>query len=1584
MRRHFIILGTRMKCNRRLRSRLSAPEKLEVRTLLAANPIITEFSASNRNILTDGFGESPDWIEISNAGDESIDLNGFHLTDDADDLTKWSFSQSTILNAGEQLVVYASGRGETADDPTGLHTNFRLSANGEYLALVSANNQVVSQFGTSENDYPKQLPDISYGLGQTFRSEGFVGPQSPVQILVPESNELGTSWTAAEFSAADWMAGSNGIGFDTADDMGRLIPGGVAVLQLDINDSDSGESADENSEEGWSSFDLSNNGAEYDGIKVTVSPVGEIALNDRDRTAPADDDPIFTYDQIFDDFIFANSRTDGTGLEVLLEGLTPNREYEITLWSYDVGSVNERVSNWNEVSGEIPHPIESSYSFDGTDEPTSNFDNTMTALLTATPEGTLRLQGVRNGGTSFGVFLNAIQIVVPTASEFIQTDLQDEMFEKQSSALIRYPFTNDGTTYERLALSMQYDAGFVAYLNGQEIARRNVAVDPAEAPLFDSVANSERSFNDSIQPEVIDVSAFADAMVAGENVLAIHGVNGSVNDDDFLIRAELVGEDVDNESSVYFGTPTPGTANSGEAFIGITGDTTFSVDRGFYTDPISVDITSSTPGASIAYTTDGSMPSATNGTVVSAPDNSTGPTAQVPITTTTYLRAISFSEGFLPSNVDTQSYIFLEDVIRQDPLADPDGIDYPTRWQANVTADFEMDPEIVAQWDDNNPENQDFGIREALTSIPTMSIVMDHDDLWDSRQGLYPDATRRGERFRRPASVEYFDPNTGDQFQVNAGIQMHGGASRDNVRLKKHSFRLLFRQDFGDTELNYPLFADTENEQFNTLVLRAFFTDSFPTRSITDRYNPIESQYIRDVWMKDSQLAMGVPSMHNTYVHLYINGLYWGLYNPAERPDDAFLSTYLGGEREDWDIVKDFNELFAGSKTAWNEMFGLARELNSSETPEAIYQQLQGNNPDGTPNDELPNYLDVDNLIDFMILHLYAGVEDWPHHNWYAARNRVDPGKGYQFFVWDQEIGVDHRYRDRTTVRDPNTPAELYSRLYRASAEFRLRFADRMQKHFSEGGALTVEANQARWMARANEIEKAIIAESARWGDAREGERIRLDTGGPIETIPVMTVDHWRTERDRVINTIFAEEERLLFERLPEIGLLSDVNAPVFNQLGGAINSDFNISITAPQDPVLDTTAILPEFSPVTAFVPFDGSLDPADENSAPEWVDPSFDDSAWISGNGGVGFELRSGYEEVLGIDLFDESIPQAQRIDPDGDGDADSVSFYSRYAFDLAADFDPNEFQRLLLRAKFDDGFAAFLNGVYIAGANHATPVAFDARATASVEADVDEFNEFDITSFLSLLQPGEKNVLAVQGFNRSPGNNDLLVSPELVVGKFRDVPNGPVYYTVDGTDPRLVGGEINAESASLFSDSFSLNTSATIKARSLIDGVWSAISEASFTVGNGAPSPFDFNGDQSVNIVDLNQLCIGVRENSPEFDVNADGMVDLSDVGFMLSNVLETVIGDTNLDGTFNSSDLVNVFQAGQYEDGTNGNSNWSDGDWNCDGDFTSGDLVIAFQAGSYSANANRLSLNDIALARFLDDDADDDISLVRKRQ
>ena len=98
--------------------------------------------------------------------------------------------------------------------------------------------------------------------------------------------------------------------------------------------------------------------------------------------------------------------------------------------------------------------------------------------------------------------------------------------------------------------------------------------------------------------------------------------------------------------------------------------------------------------------------------------------------------------------------------------------------------------------------------------------------------------------------------------------------------------------------------------------------------------------------------------------------------------------------------------------------------------------------------------------------------------------------------------------------------------------------------------------------------------------------------------------------------------------------------------------------------------------------------------------------------------------------------------------------------------------------------------------------------------------------------------------------------------------------------------------------------------------------------------------------MNAHDIDQLCSAIASNQLEFDLDGNQQVDLDDVLFMAQQFAETEIGDVNSDGRFDSSDLVHVFQAGQYEDGELKNSNWQSGDWNCDSEFDSSDLVFAF--------------------------------------
>ena len=149
-------------------------------------------------------------------------------------------------------------------------------------------------------------------------------------------------------------------------------------------------------------------------------------------------------------------------------------------------------------------------------------------------------------------------------------------------------------------------------------------------------------------------------------------------------------------------------------------------------------------------------------------------------------------------------------------------------------------------------------------------------------------------------------------------------------------------------------------------------------------------------------------------------------------------------------------------------------------------------------------------------------------------------------------------------------------------------------------------------------------------------------------------------------------------------------------------------------------------------------------------------------------------------------------------------------------------------------------------------------------------------------------------------------------------------------------------------------------------------------------------DANADNTVDLTDIGMFCSALNHfPSPVFDFNEDARVDGFDLNHLVHDALRTTYGDANLDGVFDSSDLIKVFVAGEYEDEIPGNSTWDEGDWNCDGNFNTLDLVYAFQDGGYVSTAERMietavqnrratsvELADLAFASLVERDLDED--------
>jgi len=536
---------------------------------------------------------------------------------------------------------------------------------------------------------------------------------------------------------------------------------------------------------------------------------------------------------------------------------------------------------------------------------------------------------------------------------------------------------------------------------------------------------------------------------------------------------------------------------------------TVSAARGFHEVSFLLSLSSPVEGATIRYTLDGSEP-----TVVRGPEYGTPLT----ITNTTILRAAGFKEGERVTAITTYSYIFADQVLRQTdaPPGFPAG---PRAWNGQPSA-YQMDPRVV---DDPLYRDQMIG---ALKSLPVVSLVCHRNDLFGARTGLYLHSLERGEAWERACSAEMILPDGGTAFQVDCGLRMQGNYNRIPGKSPKHSFRLLFKEKYGPSKLHYQVFPDSPVKKFDTLVLRADYNNSWVHWDGSTRPR---AQRTRDAWMKDSHRAMGWIAGHNRYVHLFLNGLYWGLYDFAERPDASFAAAYFGGDRDDYDVINEF-EAKDGTLDAFRKFHflrGLAR---------------------GSQYEKLLQHLDLTEFIDYLLLNYYAGNQDWGENkNWYAIRRHTPPGP-FRYIVWDGEQ-VMHDVHDDTVSNPFETPFRLAEEL-KGNVEFRLAFADRVQKHFFNDGVLTPAASAARWMKRANEVDRAIMAESARWGYYRRNP-------------PYTRNRHWLAEQQRLLKSWFPRRTAIVLEQLRAAGLYPGIAAPVFNQHGGNIANDFNLTITS-------------------------------------------------------------------------------------------------------------------------------------------------------------------------------------------------------------------------------------------------------------------------------------------------------------------------------------------------------------------------------------------------------------------------------------
>lgn len=917
-------------------------------------------------------------------------------------------------------------------------------------------------------------------------------------------------------------------------------------------------------------------------------------------------------------------------------------------------------------------------------------------------------------------------------------------------------------------LFADYDDGFVAYLNGVEVARRYMG-NPGEFASFDQQATSPREAG---EPEVIPLGTTGNLLKPGQNVLAVQGHNYGLSSTDFTLKIDLFAGDKhlvvhNNQWSYYIGTrepvgstppidadfsdwveilnagsgavnlegwsltddqtetdkfvfpeysldpgeavvvlasglkdvtgtseflhanfeldgdgeylglynnaiprqmvdeiapqfppqskfhsygrltpdgpfryfdiPTPGSAAiPGNTYESILPPPQFSVAHGIYAASQTMILSCAVANAEVRYTTDGSEPTLNNGQVYENP---------LQLIQNTVLRARSFLDDHVPSDVVTQTYLFslmgsgLTEIpnrdfvvmigyVNQSPvtLVGPMTNAYPTELLSGsalgqtfvapqpftrigssnptwftTTATFRLSlydkpggtrlaTRVIVNAVDNATNYLDFPVLpagpyyleisevsggqvgwwgepsdiypsgapyrqiaanpesfEAMSAIPAISVVSDWGrNLFEPHGtlaingGSYASGkwapvglddsnhiVMHGRPYERPISVEYLPPNGEAGFQVDCG--MRPGRSdvwRPGLRrtegpwlgvAEKLTFRFYFRGDYGPKQLEYPLFPDNPVQRFDVLAIRS--------GNDTDYKNPFVKEQLTFRMMKNC----GQVAPHCRTVNIFINGEFKNYYSITERLDEAFFQEHFHSTNS-WDVIRSqvpltFQptlELAHGDYAAFDDLFAFIKGRDLS-----VYSQYQ----------DAAKRVDVVNLVDYLLVNLYAANQDWPWNNWTTARERVPDGK-FRFFEWDSDIsflksGVSTRSIDKLEGENNHIPI-LY-RALKASPEFKLLFADRIQKHFFNGGALSQTQLIETFQELRADVEDMI-------GQVYGGEK--FDT--------------------YILDTWIPQRQNILIGHLSSVGLWPNIKAPLFNQYGGEVPEGFQLTMALP------------------------------------------------------------------------------------------------------------------------------------------------------------------------------------------------------------------------------------------------------------------------------------------------------------------------------------------------------------------------------------------------------------------------------------
>jgi hypothetical protein len=1361
------LAGTKPKALEGLRPEV---ESLESRIAMAADPVISEFQAINVSTIKDKDGDYSDWIEIRNPDINPANLAGWYLTDDPNNLTQWRFPAGTTIAPGKEMLVWASGKDLTLAGQE-LHTNFRLSADGEFLALVRPDGRTITQ---SFNPYPAQVENQSYGLAITRNVYELVTPTSAAKALVPTGDTLGTTWMQPDFNDSAWKSGTLGAGYET-------LATGVTE-QEEFNAGLGGS---------WTTNLPADSAAKVEitggNLRMTLPTFGQDVSATARGLAP------MVYRSLpgawHADYEIVTQVTQGstdrgnagiaivnpaTGLPIVQMEYNSRTTFRMYGMSAQKGTVSSSAKNsyflrivrdsragtytgffklnaadnWTQVG----------VATDGVDSvPVLN--EPFVGMYARTPTSTMT--------ADFAFFSAIVPNERPTYGSTTGLDLTNEMRGKNASVYLRIPFTYNGPTgLDELNLTAMYDDGFRAFLNGVELESENV---PIDSPWNAAATTNHGAVNGVIPEEQFSVAAKLGALRQGSNVLAIHGMNVAKDDGDFYFNGRLNAADVLAATNQFFITPTPGLDNQKPAaptpvIVGQQG--TF-----FGSTEVSLRVNSQDPNLEIRYTTNGTDPTPT----------STLYTGPFTLTKSAMLQVRVFDKSvvpnFVPSNIASGTFVAVSDTLKE------------------RSSDL---PLLVL-------DTLGQGLQSAsTTSLTSTNVVLFDTSKVTGRSKLGGSPVdylgRGGLRDRGSSTSGQTKPNMAFETWGPEGNTKEDDADASLLGMPSESDWVLHAPFQFDAALIRNQVAFDLTREMGIWAPRYRLVEVFFNRNSDGLVNETDyyGVYVLMEKIKEGPDRVDVKDItpaDNTEPNIS-GGYIWKV--DREDPDAPGFSA--GGQGMNWVYPKSPN-----SRTAEPDQKATTAQQAWVTTYFNNFRKTL-TNPNINDPEGYSKYIDPESWVDNHLINVFMMNVDALRLSAYFYKDRdqrVDYGPPWDFdrsaessddrddnpLVWRSTNG------DLGTDFFGNGTQQWWGDLFKDPGFWQL-YVDRWTMWRN---TVMSDENVGKLIdGMAADLAESQVRNAVKWTASRprttsgyKGHVLNGTYQGEIDNIK-----KWLKERAAFMDANFARPVQLL-----AAGSFLPATAE-----GALVAPGTQIELPSPPlEFYTDTTIISgePNVTSARSFIPVNDDL-------GTRWTEIGFVDASWTSGKTGVGFQDGTDFNGLI----FTNMRPSEK--------DPAATTTLVRIPFNItnAAEAKAN---RLVLRAQYDDGYVAYLNGVEIRRANmRDTTLTWTAKANTRTNTLAKTFETVDISQYANLLVQGT-NVLSFRSVNSSSTSNDMLLVPELLSRKvsYGVNPKSKVYYSTDGTDPRGPNGQPTA-SAKLIApgEKLTINQNTRIIARNFDD--------------------------------------------------------------------------------------------------------------------------------------------------------------------